>query len=123
MGSSKSSSSQLLQVDPLAAAASAAADSATGLSLRRVDSIEPSTSFSLPAAPVLPPPATDAAIFAPGPPSHQTDSGDACNASTRTRREARLLAEVNAISGVEELKMKIRQVAATRRERLQTCAA
>ena len=85
------------QPDPLAAAASAAAAAATGLANR---SIAPAATFVAPAP--LPPPSTK-------PPAEAT-------APMRTRREVRLLSEVN--QSVDDLKSKIREVASARRERI-----
>ena len=85
------------QPDPLAAAASAAAAAATGLANR---SIAPAATYVDPAP--LPPPSTK-------PPAEAT-------APMRTRREVRLLSEVN--QSVDDLKSKIREVASARRERI-----
>ena len=88
--------------DPLAAAASAAAAAATGLANRRPASVAPSATFVAPAP--LPPPTTKA-------PAAPADL-----APMRTRREVRLLSEVN--QSVDDLKHKIREVASARRERI-----
>lgn len=95
--------------NPLAAAAAAYAAAATGLSKRRgLSQRAGDPPYALPP----PPPPTD-----PPPPPPVEQRAARPSLSTRTRRESRMLSEIETL-GIEELKQKIRQVATTRRERL-----
>jgi hypothetical protein len=102
--------------DPLAAAAAAAAAAASGLASRRGGGATSASSSSSSAS-------SDTTQSSLGwNPSMRAVSTHATTESgsmqaLRTRREARMLAEINSL-GIDALKAKIRQVAQTRRERL-----